>query len=343
MVVRILLPLLLWLGLPLAGLAQLDRLELVEGASVSAAVVRPDTVEFMQAGAAGIDADSLFEIGSITKVFTALATALQEARKPGFLGQPLVELLPELEGKATAGITPRELATHTSGLPRLPPTMNVIYLAFNRSDPYAKYDRDSLIADLKRTRVNKGAAGHAYSNYGYAVLGLALERADGREYPQIIREELLGPLGMDSSFMAYTPELEQKVVPGFGDDGRPAPVWHHQASSPAGSIISTTGDMARFLQWCLSSDEDALGRALTLSMAEQQQTGGRHAIGLGWQIIRGKGGTVYWHNGGTGAYRSFMGMMPEHGAGVVLLCNDAGVEDLDGAGIRLLLDAARDK
>jgi len=202
--------------------------------------------------------DTLFEIGSITKTFTATALALLALRGEVTLDDPLQRHLPAgvkipIRGRP---ITLCHLATHTSGLPGSHPGMLRHYLR-HRADPYADITRDDLLAALGRTRLRSEPGQRwRYSNFGVALLGDAVQTSTGASYEELIRDGICGPLGMDDTVVTVDPEREPRFAQGHDRRGRPVPHWHLPAFAAAGALRSTVADMLVYLR-----AELAAGRA----------------------------------------------------------------------------------
>ncbi|HEY4248859.1 MAG TPA: serine hydrolase [Lacunisphaera sp.] len=322
---------------------QLDEWASDESGGIAAAWVDRDGTAFFQAGqddAAGsrpITADTQFEIGSITKVFTALLLAESERLGKVNRNDPAAKYLlsaddPDLP--ALAKITLLALATHTSGLPRLP--VNLRIDAHNAADPYAAYDRAALVAAL-RIHGPKATIGEKveYSNFGASVLGEALAGAWGASYADALKESVLVPLGLKATTLGMTgTPAPDELAPGHAGENR-VPNWTWLACAPAGALRSSTRDMAVFLAACLGGDSQPMHRALVATMQPQHampDTGGK--IALGWLIAGGKDKPVYWHNGATAGSHAFIGFDPRSGKGVVLLANIQ--KGMEGFGFSLL-------
>lgn len=272
------------------------------------------------------DPDGLFQIGSVTKVFTSLLLATYVVDGALALDDRVEVLLPELAGSAAASITLEQLATHTSGLPRVP--SRLWRRSFGHPDPYADLDHASMVDDVRSTTPRPGRR-PAYSNLGAALLGEALATWAGRPYDELVRERICAPLGLD----ATTCHPAEEPV-GTSRRGRPKPTtWHFTAYAGAGALWSTLADLQRFLGVQLVRPDGDLGEAIRLT--HQVRVPGRRVDQcLGWLRIHGREGHegLLWHNGGTGGYRSFVGVR-DAGAVAVLSATDRSV---DGVGMRLL-------
>lgn len=287
-----------------------------------------------------VGADTLFEIGSITKVFTSLLLADAVTRGELSLDTPLRALAPHgvrVPSRGAAQITVRHLATHTSGLPRSPLGLAAeLRSAVTNANPYAKLTTEALYEALGRTRLRRppGTGPVKYSNFGAALLGHALVAATGAaDFGDLIRTRIAGPLGLADTVISPSPAQRSRLATGHGWRGRTTPHWELPGMAGAGALLSTVANLVTFLQAQLRPDDTSLGPAITLT--QHEQVGDRRiGIGLGWLRAPLDGATMLWHNGGTGGFRSFAALVPERGVGAAVLVNSHRSPDL--AGVRLL-------
>lgn len=276
-----------------------------------------------------VTADTQFEIGSVTKVFTAVLFA--DAARAGKVqpDQPVGAPF------GTSAITYEQLATHTSGLPRLPPGM----APRDPANPYAEETLAALVqafdvAAAKATPTSRAE----YSNFGFAVLGQAVARADGASYDAALRTRVLGPLGLRDTVLSWREADPTRLAPGHSD-GRRVANWDLAAMTPAGGLVSTTRDLAVFLQDCLGLRETSLTAVLAATARPRvlgPGAGRRH--GWAWVVEQRGGTTIVWHNGGTGGYRSFVGYDASARIGIAVLTNHTA--SVDELGMALLTGAA---
>jgi serine-type D-Ala-D-Ala carboxypeptidase/endopeptidase len=287
-------------------------------------------------------AETLFEIGSVTKVFTALLLAEAVTRGELSLDTPVADLLPEVDVPTRGGvaITVEHLATHTAGLPRNPMSPAAAVRAQRRArggDPWEAIDRAAVLAALARTRLRRtpGTGRIAYSNLGAGVLGHAVVAAAGsHDFGELVRSRVCAPLGMADTLLLPDPERIEREAVGHGRRRRTTSHWELAGLPGAGALRSTATDMLSFLQAQLRPDDTPIGPAISLTHGERRP--GRHlGIGLGWLRVPAPGDRlVLWHNGGTGGFRAFAGFEPAAGAGVIALAND--VHSVDRVGLDLL-------
>jgi len=264
------------------------------------------------------DGDTIFEIGSISKVFTALTLA--DMAEEGIVGlnDPVQKYLPDGVKVPTRGpneMTLLHLATHTSGLPRVP----IALVLKNQKNPYADITAADVYDFLNHCKLtNDVGSKFAYSNLGGGLLGQVLAVKANKSYEDLIAERITRPLGMKDTGITLTADQKGRLASGYEGDGKPAHNWDFQALAGAGAIRSTVNDMLRFAAANLDPPKSRLGSAI----AACQQP--RHAsdtgeVGLGWMITKndGTGKFIIWHNGGTGGYCSYLGFNRETGNAVV--------------------------
>ncbi len=285
--------------------------EAEHAAALAIGLVTPNGNEIHTFGVAAPPAEAphggtTFEIGSVTKVFTALALALAIERGEVTPETTVDALLP----CPAPPLKLVDLASHTAGLPRLPPN----FAPADRADPYADYDGTKLCAAL--ATLTPAAGAYDYSNLGAGLLGHALAAKAGAAYPDLVRDRIAAPLGLPSVSAA------DPAARGHDADGRPVPPWHLDALAGAGALRASAADLVRFVEANLRPPEGPLGAALRATHAPRaDRRGGR--IGLGWHIGLGADPEVRWHNGATAGASSFVAFDAAAGVGVVVLANQS--------------------
>ena len=288
-------------------------------------------------GDAGVpDADTVYEIGSVTKTMTGLLLADAVVAGKARLEQPVAELLPGYAIPAFAGqpITLGQLATQFSGLPRLPANLAPADMA----NPYAGYGEAQLRSFLAgHTLTRAPGAAYEYSNLAYGLLGTALATQANMSYEELLQARIFRPLGMVSTFTAGTPALRARLAPGHLADGKPAANWDFQAIAGAGAVRSSARDMIAYMQSYMRATSPAQQLAVRPQrlLAGEGDGDGVKKIGLAWMLDQVKGRPFAWHNGQTGGYASFAGYTLDGKRGVVVLSSTA--RDVDGLGVGVLL------
>lgn len=283
------------------------------------------------------DGQTLFEIGSVTKVFTCLALADMVHQKLVRLDEPVGALLPDavkVPQWDDRKITLLDLATHTSALPRLPQNL-LPQVAKHPENPYAAYTVEHLYEALSAGSLARApGAQYGYSNYGMGLLGHALARRAGLSYEELIRQRICTPLGMTDTRITLAEPLRARLAQGHDVDGRPLPAWDFVALAGAGALRSTADDLLRFLAANLAIRPSPLAPAIELSHQVRHEIAKDSlGIALGWHVnLQDR---VYWHNGQTGGYHSFVAFQKERKVGVVVLGNTAGAS-VDGLGLRVM-------
>lgn len=286
------------------------------------------------AGATDAMTDStLFEIGSITKVFTGTLLADMVLKREVALDDPVSKYLPGWTIPSFKGqqVTLLDLATHTSGLPSIPDD----FAPANGADPYADYTEARLIAFLGRHQLRRApAAQYEYSNLGMALLGRALAERAKKPYEVLLRERILNPLGMADTRIDLLPSDLPRAAGGHNSQLLATADWHLPAFIAAGALHSTVPDLFRFAAAVRDTTKGPLARAIALAIRPRRAYNATDSIGLAWHHMRPDGVDIVWHNGGTGGFRTFFGVAIGTQRAVVLLNNSS--VGLDGVAVSLL-------
>ncbi len=283
----------------------------------------------------GVNGGNVFEIGSITKTFTASVLADMVGRGEVRLDDPVANYLPRAVRMPVRGrpITLLDLATQSSGLPRMPDN----FTPRDSANPYADYSVQQLYEFLSRYHLPRDpGAAYEYSNLGMGLLGHTLSLKARTTYEQLVTRRILTPLGMTETAITLTPAMRARLAPGHDGEGHVVPNWDLPTLAGAGALRSTAKDLLAFLVANLDSTATPLSRTLQQTRVERQPTNDPNLkIGLAWHVLSRPAGKIVWHNGGTGGYRSFIGFDPVRRIGVVVLCNN-GNENVDDIGFHLL-------
>lgn len=256
----------------------------------------------------------VFEIGSITKVFTSTVLASLIEDKKISLADPVNSYYP-FTFKNNLNISFGSLANHTSGLPRLPGNLDLS----NKSNPYKNYGSRELEDYLKNTLKleHQNSASYAYSNLGAGLLGYTLGLSQKTSFQELLRKRIFDKYQMTDSF-TNSQNLGGNLVKGLNANGETVPNWDFDALFGGGGILSTTKDLAKFAaaQFNSENKELTLTRTPTFDISEKMK------IGLGWHILKSENGqNLFLHNGGTAGYSSSMTVNTGNQTAVIILSN----------------------
>lgn len=290
--------------------------------------------------AAGVDRDTLFEIGSISKAFTALILADMANRGEVSLDDPADRYMPaghSLPRHGERPITLRDLSTHVSGLPRMADDLGP---ADGVDDPFAGYGEDRLLAFLDRVRLTRDAGERwEYSNLGVGLLGYLLGRAAHSDYPTLLRERITEPLGMEDTLIALPADKAARLAPPFDRYMRPGKTWDMTLFAPAGGIRSSAADMLTFARAVLDP-ASPIAAAVKTTLSVRAPTGDPNTEqALGWQVVNARGHPIVTHSGQTGGYQTVLMLEPATNRAVVALSNSQAQPAPDGLALHVLLGA----
>lgn len=273
--------------------------------------------------------DTIFEIGSFTKVFTSVLLADMVERGAVAFDDPIEKHLPsgvQAPKRNGQSITLVHLATHTSGLPRMPNNLTPA----NLGNPYADYSVEQMYDFLSKHTLNRDiGAQHEYSNYGMGLLGHILALRSGRSYEELVKQRVTNELGMPDTGITLTPEMRDRLAKGYSG-GIEVANWDIPTLAGTGALRSTARDMLTFLAANMDLKESRLYSAMRTTHKPRHEAGSSNVhIGLGWHIVTSGDHEVVWHNGGTGGYWSFAGFERAEQKGVVVLTNtNQSIDDI---------------
>ncbi|SPF50831.1 hypothetical protein SBA4_4530012 [Candidatus Sulfopaludibacter sp. SbA4] len=278
-----------------------------------------------------VDEDTVFEIGSVTKVFTSTILADMVRRGEVALGDPVAKYLPphvKMPQRGAKQIALLDLATHTSGLPRMP------------ADFYGDYTLENLFQFLSQFQLPRNAGSKfEYSNLGAGLLGQALARRAGMDYEALVRARVTEPLGMANTGIALTPAMREHFAPGYDSTRDPAPNWDLPVFAGAGALRSSARDLLTFVAAHLGYVESPLAPAMQSMTKVRRKAGDGYEMALGWIVTNRHGRQIFWHDGSTFGYQAFAGYDAKAGVGVIALSNmDVDVSDI---GMHLLDPSAQ--
>lgn len=292
------------------------------------AVVQPSGVQYYGFEKVGQDyqavenQNAVFEIGSISKVFTS--TLLAQDIESGLLKRHTkVQRLLPFKLKKRPKITLEQLSNHSSGLPRLPDNIFPMLMQY-ADNPYHKYGPTELeyYCTKQLSLTSEVGTNFLYSNLGAGLLGYALSQKHEQSYEALLQNRIFKPLGMTQSTTKIAQVSEQLIL---GRDATGATVsnWDLNVLAPAGGIFSSVEDLVKFVNANFEPKQAALSlqRMPTFSISDKEK------VGLGWQMLKQKSGNwIHWHNGGTGGYTSFMAIDRSKKHAVIILSNASALQ-----------------
>ena len=281
------------------------------------------------------DGNTLYEIGSITKVFTSLLLEDMAEKGEVNLNDPISKFLPKNVKTPTRDgkeITLIDLSTQTSGLPRMPDN----FTPKDWRNPFADYTPEKLYDYLSQYKLTRGIGEkYEYSNTGVGLLGFVLSLKAGTDYETLVKKRICEPLKMTSTIIALTPDLKKRLAVGYDQNGRQTENWDFSALAGCGAIKSTVNDMLKFAAANLGLVKTNLSDDMEAIQVPRHTTGIADLyIAMGWHVWLKYDKKIIWHNGGTGGYRTFIGLDKENQKAVIVFSNSAaGVDDI---GLHLL-------
>lgn len=263
---------------------------------------------------------AVFEIGSLTKVFTSTILAVLDQEGVVDVNDPFNKGLGldlKIKDEVAGQITLLSLSNHTSGLPRLQSDLGK-QEGYDPHNPYVSYGP----MEMKHYLAKKMKLSHApgkmsdYSNLGAGLLGYVLELKSGKSYEELLQEKVCQPYGMTMT-TTNREKTASQLVKGQDAKGMPASNWDFSVMQGAGAIKSNVTDLAAFVQ--ANFEEDPV---LEMQRKKTFTANDQIDLAMGWHIIKtGSGARWHWHNGGTGGYSSSLAMDTEKEQSVILLSN----------------------
>lgn len=281
-----------------------------------------------------LDRDTVFEIGSITKVFTALLLTEMVTRGEVALDDPVSKFLPstvKMPDRNGKQITLLDLATYTSGLPRIPDGIPA-----SGDNPYAAYTVEQLYAFLSSYTLHYDPGTHyEYSNLGFGLLGHALALRAGSSYEDLLVSRVCEPLGLRDTCISLSNSMRGRLAKGHASNLKPASNWDIPTLAGAGALRSTANDLVKFVKaTCLSGANAPLRSAIDMLLQTRRPTNLPNTeVGLGCFIRTGNKDEIIWKDGGTGGYASFAGFSTTLRSGAIVLSNS--INSVNDIGFRL--------
>jgi serine-type D-Ala-D-Ala carboxypeptidase/endopeptidase len=281
---------------------------------------------------------TVYELGSISKVFTSLLLADAVVRGEIDLNATADATnragirFPSRDGRSIRWI---DLSTHRSGLPRLPSNLQPA----DANDPYRDYNSKKAAEFLSHYELpRKPGESQEYSNFGVSVLGYLVAEKAGKSYGQLLRERIAKPLQMTDCTVSPSSDQEKRFATTHDTFGHGASRWTHADLPGAGGVCATLGDMMLFAKAQLNPPSGTVGQAIDLALKQQTEADASGpAMGLAWMISRD--GETRWHNGRTGGSTSALFINRRLGCAVIVLCNTSVPHEIDELAMKLMLKA----
>jgi len=277
---------------------------------------------------------TLYEIGSISKTFTATLLAKAVVDKKVRLQDAITKYLPDsvAANKDLQTITLQQLSNHSSGLPRLPLSMN--FTVTNYLQPYENFDDKALFAFLKQFKATrKPGDTYEYSNLAVGLLGVILERIYKKTYEQLVLEQIAKPIGLTNTKITITQQDSALLAQGYNEKGEAVPAWRFKSLAACGALKSNAVDILQYGKQQLAVFKSPL-QAYNQLAHLQTFSDGVQKVGLGWHFLVDDADVVWQHGGGTYGCRTMLCVNEVKGLVVVVLTNNA--TNGDALGIKLL-------
>lgn len=284
-----------------------------------------------------LDGDTVFEIGSMTKVFTSLVFMDMVRRGEVALTDPISKFLPgsvKVPERNGRKITLADLSTQSSGLPRMPNN----FTPKDPDNPYADYSVQQMYDFLSGYKLTRDIGSqYEYSNLGVGLLGHVLSLRAGMSYEALVRSRICDPLNLKDTRVTLTPEMKARLAVGHSGGLQAVENWDIPTLAGAGALRSTANDMLTFLGANLGFVKTPLAQDMADEVSVRRSAGAPDMeIAYAWHIQTKDGNSIIWHNGGTGGYRTYMGYDPKARVGVVALTNVSTPQGVDDIGRHLL-------
>lgn len=296
-------------------------------------VVRGEASWSSSFGGPGLGA--IYEIGSVTKVLTALLLSTMVEEGVVSLDDKVANFVPAgiRRAKWTEAVSLLQLATHTSGLPRV---LRRVWLRalWQDSGPYGNSGLEELFSvELYRREAFQDQ--FRYSNYGFAVLGQLLAVAGNASYGHLLTRRVLVPLGLSESSISASNNVDKCAI-GHDRRGKVVRSWDLGSYISAGGVCSTIDDMVRLIQAHLGSSPPHMASVIRAVLTNHVDVGRGESVGLGWHLRDRGDSCVAWHNGGTNGFGSFVALDVQTNMGLVILYDSSHQPMVDSHGFEML-------
>jgi len=307
-------------------------------------------------------ANTVYEIGSVTKPFTAILAAQLQHEGLLSLDDPIQKFLSQIKSDSDIAhkkITLRHIIENTADLPTtLPLKMIIPYLLklFIRKkhvhNPFSDYSKDELYDYLAKRKIKRvPGTTWSYSNYGYAILGHALEQVTNSSFEELVKNRICKLLGMENTGINLFDSHKDSMATGFTSSGTESNFWSSPSMEGMISLRSTVNDLLKFIGANLGLNKSSLSPVLEYCLSTKvnprlttfMKYYPKYVYGLpitkfrlGWFVFNFGNTEFVGHDGGTEGFSSFLIMNPENKSGVVILTNRLNPRPVHKLGIELL-------
>lgn len=298
-----------------------------ENTGVSIGIVKGDKEYYYSYGTTSnpantnIDANSLFEIGSITKIFTSIILAQDVLQHKASLEDKVSRYFPDISNRELDKVSLRDLVTHSSGLPRM--ATNFSASIKDEGNPYRSFGEQELKDYLSIATLNwEPGVKYLYSNVGVGLMGYILSQQHHLGYESLVQQKVCHPFGMYNTVMNFNGEQRKALALGHSN-GNIVSNWDFQdATAGQGALRSSAKDMVKFIKMNLFPEQSPFKDAILLTQQLQftDKNNGRQ-MGMGWHMGTFRNEKYLEHTGGTGGYRSFICVLPESKMGIIVMSN----------------------
>lgn len=313
------------------------RVDAGENISIAVGYFEGNEIEYFNYGKTAItngisvNENTVYEIGSVSKVFTTILLADEVLKSNMSLSDPISQYLPNsinIPSRKGKQITLKHLATHTSGLPRLPNNLNTT----TGTNPYINYSKEQMYSFLSGYKLQQNIGEtYRYSNYGMGLLGHILELQSGKRYEDLLIQKIANEYSMNDTRVTLSNSMKSRLAKGYFNKGEIGN-WDIGSLVGAGGIRSTIKDMIKFIRGNASKVNTPINKAMQMThqLAFVNKQDGNREVGLAWFHSRDK--KSLFHNGATGGYEAFVTFTKDGKKGVVVLTNsratDASINDI---------------
>jgi CubicO group peptidase (beta-lactamase class C family) len=268
------------------------------------------------------DDKTVFEIGSVTKTFTANLLFQLDEQKVLDIQKSVLNYLPSLfdNDSVLQKITPGNIASQTSGLPRLPSNLDKIK-GYTLMQPYQFYTKEHLYSFLKSLK--KADPGkYGYSNLGFGLIGAIAENVTALSFESLLNKHIFQALLMDNTYITAKKNPADSATGYFY--GKPADYWHFDCMAGAGAIKSTATDILKYLDAHIEYKNEKFSAVVRKITAPVKSVTPAMQICYGWHTFEDLKHRVFWHNGGTYGFSTFAAFEPHSRISIVLAVNATG-------------------